>query len=117
MADVVQLPIDSSSYNYTVATALDDTVYQIDVRWNDVLQLWYLDLLDIDRNMIVSGIAIVIGCALGGQCVDARMPPGVIMVADLSAAATGAPPRDAGVDDLGSRVVVLYYPVDTIPVT
>ena len=99
-----QLPLRPSIANYRVGTVLDDTVYLLDVRWNGRAEAWYLDVLTEDEERIRSGIKLVLGSALGRRCVDARFPAGILIATDTSGAG-----QDAGFDDMGERVQVLYF--------
>ncbi len=100
----VQLPIDASDPNYRVGISLNDTPYLFDVRWNGRDGAWYFDLYDDSEVPIISGVKLVLGAFILTACTDPRKPSGAIIVADLSGQG-----RDATIDDLGTRVVVLYY--------
>lgn len=118
MADlnnVQQLPLVGGLAFQTFDTVLSNTAFTVNVRWNasddNRVGAWRMDLLDADGSRIFSGIKIVLGIALGRRCTDPRMPPGVFWAVDLAAAQAGTK-RDATLDDLGTRVVVYYYPFD-----
>ncbi len=99
-----QLPLAPSIANYRVGTVLGGVSYLLDVRWNGRAEAWYLDVLTEDEEPIRRGIKLVLGSALGRRCVDTRFPPGILVAADTSGAGI-----DAGFDDMGERVVVLYF--------
>jgi hypothetical protein len=101
------LPFEPSIPNQRVATTLDGTQFVFDVRWNGRAACWFMDILDADAEPIVMGIAVVIGAMLGRRSVDPRGPAGFIMAEDTSG--TGL---DAGLDDLGTRVRVLFFTGD-----
>lgn len=90
-------------------TVLDGVSYTVQHYWNTRDEAWYLNLLDVNGDPIFSGIKIVLGVALGRRVTDPRMP-GVFAARDL-AATTLNDQRDATFDDLGSRVVVDFYPL------
>jgi len=103
------LPLIPSTPNYRVSTTLDGVQYILDIRWNGRAGVWYLDVLDIDEDPIAAGIAVVLGSALGIRTTDARFPPGMLIAVDMSDEG-----HDAGFDDLGDRVAVLYYEEDEL---
>ena len=104
-----QLPFVASEFNYRVTTLLDDTEYIFDVRWNGRDEAWYFDLSDAEGTLIRAGTKIVLGSYLGRRSVDSRYPNGVFAASDLSGGN-----RDATYTDLGTRVVVFYYPASEL---
>lgn len=102
--NVQQLPLVGKLAFQEFDTVLAGTVYTIRQRWNTRDAAWYLDLFDADQSPIFSGIKIVLGVALGRRVTDPRMP-GVFIADDISGSET-----DATFDDIGTRVVVYFYP-------
>lgn len=100
----VKLPLEPSLPNYRVGTALAGVQFLLDVRWNDRDSSWYIDVLAEDETPIRSGIKVVLGSALGGRTVAAGFPAGIMIAADLTKSGI-----EAGLDDLGARVVVNFY--------
>lgn len=100
----VALPLVPSLPNYRLGVALSGVQYLIDMRWNARDGAWYMDLLAEDETPIRRGIKVVLGILLGGREVNAEFPPGVFQAHDLTN--RGA---EAGLADLGDRVVVYYY--------
>ncbi len=98
------LPLIPSVPNYRVGTVLGTAPFVLDVRWNGRDGAWYLDILDEDAEPILTGIRVVLGALLGGRSVNPAFPPGRLIAADLSGEG-----RDAGIDDLGTRVLVYFY--------
>lgn len=103
-----QLPLVPSIPNYRVATTLGDDQFILDVRWNGRDEAWYMDILTQDGDMIRAGIKLVLGAILGVGA-DSRLPAGRLIASDL--AGTGV---DAGLDDMGVRVAVYFYPQDEL---
>ena len=109
----VSLPLIPSLSNYTFTTTLDNVTYAFTVRWNAsdstsaVGGAWYMDIAAADKTLIRAGIKVVIGCILGGLETNPAYPPGALYVVDL---ANPNAPLDAGFDDLGARVIVVYTP-------
>jgi hypothetical protein len=102
---VQQLPLEGGQAFQTFGTTLLSTSYVINLRWNTRDAAWYFDLLDQNESVIVSGIKIVLGVELGRRTTDQRMPKGVFWAGDLSGQGL-----DATLFDLGTRVVVYFYP-------
>lgn len=98
------LPIVPSVPNYRFSTSLDGTQYVFDVRWNARAESWYLDISDESDEIIARGLRMVLGAALGSRSADPRFPAGVLIMFDNEG--TG---RDAGFDDMGTRVSLLFY--------
>lgn len=97
--------------NYSQRTVLDGREYLLLFRWNQREGRWYLTISDQDGAPIVSGVKIVVNFPLiTNRIVDARRPPGEIFATDT----TGAD-IDPGLDDLGSRVVLIYIDAADIP--
>lgn len=103
------LPLIPSEPNYRVGTQLVETQYILDVRWNTRDAAWYMDLLQEDETPIRMGIKLVLGSPLGARTTDQAFPPGVFIAVDLSGAG-----RDATLDDMGVRVVVMFYTSDEL---
>lgn len=101
-----QLPLVPSVPFYRVSTTLGGSQYVLDVRWNGRDSAWYLDIMDEEADPIAMGLKIVLGAPLGLRSVDPRFPDGALVVA----AGTGG---DAGLDDMGERVNVYFYPAAT----
>jgi hypothetical protein len=101
----VLIPLQPSIPNYRVGTALEGVQYTLDVRWNGRDEAWYLDLLLEDETPVVHGLKLVLGAAIGSGITNPDFPPGVFVCRDLSNEG-----RDAGLDDMGTRVVVYFFP-------
>jgi hypothetical protein len=108
MADAYTLPVPQivrdrgcGICRYT----LDGVEYQF--RWSYIERgdRWKLSVLDTDDSAIVEGIACVASFPLFDLLTDSRRPPGELMLFDTQG--QGASP---GLDDLGVRVLVVYYP-------
>lgn len=103
------LPIDSAFPRYRVSTALAGVQYTFHVYWNERDAAWYFHLLAADGTAIKHGIKIVLGTRLGRRCIDPRFPSGALIARDLTGNG-----RDAGRDDLGTRVRVEYHTAEEI---
>jgi hypothetical protein len=105
----LQLPLDAADPNYRVGITLQDTPYNFDVYWNERDQAWFFDLYDVNESPIITSVKMVLGAFLLARCTDPRKPSGAIIMADLSGQG-----QDATIDDLGSRVVAMYFTVDEL---
>lgn len=100
------LPLQPSIAFYRFSTALDSVPYIFDVRWNGRDAAWYMDISDEAENPIGRGIKIVLGANLGQKNRTAAFPAGAFVAIDASGQG-----RDAGFDDIGSRVIVVFLSV------
>lgn len=115
MADS-ELPIDSEHPDYDVGITLEGRNYIFHVRWNVRDSSWYFDILDPSKvdergkpDPIVRSVRLVLGVVLARRCLDPRMPTGMLFASDVS-----GDERDAGLNDLGTRVKVYYRPAADI---
>jgi hypothetical protein len=88
---------------------LSGVQYIFDVRWNARDAAWYFDLLAEDETPIRSGIKIVLGTSLGSSSTAAFFQNNILVAVDLS---NGG--RDAELDDLGTRVRLLWSSLDDL---
>lgn len=100
----LQIPFVPSIPSYRFSTTIDGTQYIFDVRWNARAEAWYFDLLDEAEDPIRHGIKVVLGAMLGGTSADERFPRGAFFACDMAGEG-----RDAGFDDLGSRIQVYFF--------
>lgn len=99
-----RIPVTSDSPIYQQLTTLDGQDYNLTFHYNSRDFSWYLDIADLQRVPILTGIRLVVDWDLLRRCVDARRPPGILIANDLSGAGL-----DPGPDDLGTRVELLYF--------
>lgn len=104
-----QLPLVPSIAEYRFGMTLNNVLYIIDLRWNSSESAWYMDWYKEDETPIAIGIKVVLGAYLGRRCGEAPFTVGVLVAVDTSGAK-----REAGFDDLGTRVVVRYIPVEDL---
>lgn len=95
------VPLLPSIPNYRAGLTIGTVQYLADVHWNGREEKWYFDLLTEDGEQIVSGVGIVLGAFLGRKSASALMPAVTFVAVDTSGEG-----RDAGIDDLGTRVQV-----------
>lgn len=102
---VVILPVVQSLPNYRFACDVEGVQYIFDARWNTRDLAWFMDVYDVVEAPIRCGIKIVIGTYLGRSCNHPLFRAGVFMAID-----SAGTQRDAGLDDLGARVQLVYVP-------
>lgn len=101
---MIKLPLTSDP-SRTFTTTVGLAHYRVTSRWNDRSGVFTLDIDDADTgDSIISGMPVVLGAdLLLGFC--PRL--GSMQALDLSAASPGLG-VDAGPDDLGTRIIVLW---------
>lgn len=111
-----QIPFQPSIPFANFTVSLSGIQYVIDQAWNPRDQAldangvptsdgaWYFDVSDEQGNPIRVGIKIVLGAILAQKTVDPRWPFGVFIAQDTSGQG-----KEAGLDDIGTRVVVWFY--------
>lgn len=100
----VTLPLRSDLPHYTFQVELDGASYEFEIRWNDMAAGWIMSIFTSDSQPIVTGLRLVVDWSLAGRYADARLPPGKLIAQDTSGAHA-----DPTRDDLGSRVILLYF--------
>lgn len=108
MADPLQIPTTAGNPDYTQRTRLDGREYLLHFKWNQLCEHWTLDIYDDVETILVSGIKLIANWPLlRFYQWDSRMPPGNLVVVDLTP--DGSPP---GFEDLeiGRRCELVYYP-------
>ncbi len=89
---------------YDLQVDLDGVTVTLELRWNVHVGAWYLAVLDADAvDTLQAGIRVVADFPLSAYWTG-RTPPGALVAID-----TAGDGRDPGVDDLGSRVVLVYF--------
>lgn len=100
----IPLPVDTPLF--TMSVILDGQSYNLQLDYCEREFRWYLSILTIDGIRLASGIKVIADWPLLRQAVDERLPPGILMSADVSGSG-GESPEFA---DLGRRVKLWYYP-------
>lgn len=84
---------------------LDGQQYQLETRWNQRAQLWFLSLSDVDGTAVANSLPVVNSGAPINAVIyrQQNAPPG-----GLWAIAQSGQAVSAGADELGGRVVITY---------
>lgn len=102
MSSIV-IPVTNDPWG-SVTAKLDGVNYTIETHWNTRAAAWFFDVLNEDGDVLKAGIKIVVSWPLcGWRETDPDMMPGVITAIDTSGAQ-----EDPTLDDLGTRVLLVY---------
>lgn len=104
---VVTLQFVPSVPHYQFRCPILGVEYVFTARWNTRLSIWALDVADRGNARIMVGMPIVLGAYLGRTSSHPLFQGGVLLARDTSQSGV-----EAGLDDLGTRVHVRYYPRD-----
>lgn len=104
------IPLSQTLGAYTEQIDLEDSTYVFAFTWNERAQngdgsrgSWFLDILDVDGNLIVAGRRCVVNTDLLAQYHHLAVPPGALMAFD-----TTNRELDPSEADFGTRVVLVY---------
>lgn len=104
MANTIQkIPVDSILSNKEFRTELDGIFFLLSFRFNSRAAIWMMDISDENSNIIVSGIALLLGVNLLGRFPDSKLPPGTLFVENFSEENV-----EATRDNLGEDILLLY---------
>jgi hypothetical protein len=87
---------------YTVTVRLDGVSFRFDFAWNERGGFWAFILSDAAGEQLMRR-KVVVGLPLTARFVDPRLPPG-----DFIALDTSGQDVEAGLQDLGDRVQLVY---------
>ncbi len=102
MAEII--PFIPGDPNQRLDTVLAGEARILEARWNANDHAWYLNVRDADNTMIAAGLKIVLGARLGWSVLHPMFVGRALFAVDLSN--TGL---EAGLDDFGSRVRLVYF--------
>lgn len=95
------IPLSSEpAQDFTVV--LNKTAYDFHVQWSDVRKVWTVDIADnVSKSALVAGASLLLGVNV---LASYALGMGALFCYDASGA-----DEDAGEDDLGDRVLLVYY--------
>ena len=99
------LPVVPSIAFYRIGVTIEDVHYVMDFQWNSTESAWYFDMYDLDENPIIVGVKVVLGAFLGRTANALPFKDGILVAVD-----TTRKGKEAGFDDLGTRVELRYLP-------
>ncbi len=107
---MITLPLTSDPYR-TFTTVLGTARYRVTQRWNERAARWTLDLEDAETSIFLARAVPVV---LGADLLRSFCPRvGRLLAIDLAAEVGYG--TEAGVEDLGSRVQVVWLAPDEVP--
>jgi hypothetical protein len=108
-----EIPLDPTvrgdASSFRLGTSLGDDQVILDVRWNSRDGAWYMDLYDQDETPIVRSVKLVLGVNLCRASTHPIFTRNLLRMVDTSRSG-----REATLDDLGTRVVLLHYTRDEL---
>lgn len=108
MAQVMPTRTDAPHYDFQVD--LEGTTFKLEFRWNTRAEGWFFRLLDVDDNQILGFERVVLDFPLTSRYRFEALPPGEFFAVDTTASQV-----EPGLDELGGRVLLLYYPAAELP--
>lgn len=103
LVSVQQIQLQQGKASYRLGVTLDSIAYLCDFTWNAYDGSWWLDMYDAVEKPIRTGIKCVLGTYLGRTCQSPPFSRGALVCYDTSGAQL-----DAGLNDFGSRVKMVY---------
>ena len=98
-----------SEFFYSFSQILDDTEYILHFRWNARDGAWYMDISDVDEDVIERGIKLTLATSGRVASTDSRFPNGMLTVVDLS-----NEDIEPAFDDMGVRCVLVYFTAEEL---
>lgn len=111
---MIGIPVPSGVAFWDQRVRLDGREYTLQGRYNQRVGKWFLGLLDADGAVLHAGVKVVCHYPLFRNVVNASAPPGVLMALDTTALDPVTEGADPVLDDFGTRVVLVYVPVDEV---
>lgn len=105
----LQLPVRHDIPSYNFQQELEGTVYDLEFNYNTRGGYWMMDINDASKNPIITGIRVVTDFSLIGHLKVPGAPPGQFIAYD-----TSGYNRDAGINDFGSKVLLIYRESTTV---
>jgi hypothetical protein len=106
---ILEIPLRPDLAHYDFSYTLDEVTYLFEFRWNSREEAWYFDLRLEDETDVLNGVKVVLGYPMGIRSRNANRPPGQLVAFD-----TSGRNEEAGLEDLGSRVIILYYDLEEV---
>lgn len=102
MADYI-IPTRQDSEDYEVEVELSGVFFFLRFTWNYRSEYWYLTISDADRVVVAGNLKITVGTALLRTVPGTSKPAGELIAIDTTNAGL-----EAGLEDLGDRVLLFY---------
>lgn len=100
---LLEIPVTSDFPSSVINVDLELITYIMDFNYNSRAALWYMGIKQADGTALVAGVPIFTDVDIMVQYKNPDLPPGIFMAFDTEELSA-----DAGRDDLGNRVKLLY---------
>jgi hypothetical protein len=100
---VITLPLQPGLLHYTVRVEFDTKEFLFEFRWNARASAWSMTITDAAGNVLLAGRRVVLGFPLLSRFRDLRLPAGELLAVD-----TAGTEEEANMDDLGTRISLVY---------
>lgn len=104
------LPLRSDSPHFDFQVELEGTTFGFELKWNSRDEAWYLTVRAADDTIVLAGLKLVVRHPLLSRYRRLGLPKG-----ELEAVDTTGKDAEAGLNDLGVRVLLLYTPSTDFP--
>lgn len=111
---MIGIPIPAGKAFWDQRVRLDGREYTLRGRYNQRTGKWRLGLLGADGTVLHAGVKVVCHYPLFRNLVNEAGPPGVLMALDTTAIDPALEGVDPGLEDFGTRVVLVYVPVTEV---
>jgi hypothetical protein len=106
----VYLPLRTDATpHYSFEVSLEGATFTFEFRWNSYGEFWVFDLSDSNGDLLLAGRRVTVRTPLLGRFKDTRMPAGELMAFD-----TAGGDVDPTLEDLGTRVAMVYLTADDV---
>ncbi len=105
----IEIPIPSPIRPFFSAkVTLDGVAFDVRLRWNERAAAWFFSLYDGEEQVLAPGRRLVLDFPLLARFVRgrSRLPAGQFVAVDTSGSG-----QEAGLAELGNRVLLLYIPL------
>ena len=100
---LLKLPLRSDIPAYDFRIDLEGETYTFEFRFNERMGRWIMDLKTENNDPLIMGIPVLIGTDFLERFEVDGLPPGNLFAVNLESEFV-----DAGRDDLGNNVVIIY---------
>jgi len=100
---LIKIPIRSDLPAFNERIELEGVIYNLDIRYNERMDRWAMDILTEEEIPIVSGLLLLTNVPLLDQLTVADLPPGDFIMLDRANLQ-----RDASADNLGEDINLFY---------
>jgi hypothetical protein len=106
---IIDTSTDPETTAYEQFVDFEGRTYLLKFDYGQRDDAWYLSIYDQDEDPIICGKRVAIGIPLLRGEVDSRLPGGILMAVD-----TTETHQEAGLEDLGAHVKLVYFEVATL---